>query len=171
MTTEQVIEALADIKEYYGVTLNDRLYYGYEIQPLTNIESEAIDKAIEILEKLNEIARFFNCKESEKMDSNELLKKTIAINGTNKQLDVAVEELSELIQAVCKIKRYGLTRGEYIDNLAEEIADVSIILDELKIMFDLDYYVDQWQESKIKRLQKRLDLSRERRPDVEDLSE
>ena len=52
MTTDQVIEALADIKEYYGVMLNDRVYYGYEIQPLTNIESEAIDKAIETLEKL-----------------------------------------------------------------------------------------------------------------------
>ena len=52
MTTEQVVEALADIKEYYGVMLNDRVYYGYEIKPLTNTESEAIDKAIEILEKL-----------------------------------------------------------------------------------------------------------------------
>lgn len=52
MTTEQVVEALTDIKEYYGVMLNDRVYYGYEIKPLTNIESEAIDKAIEILEKL-----------------------------------------------------------------------------------------------------------------------
>ena len=52
MTTEQVIEILTDIKEYYGVTLNDRLYYGCEIQPLTDIESQAIDKAIEILKKL-----------------------------------------------------------------------------------------------------------------------
>ena len=52
MTTEEVIAILADIKEYFGVTLVDRLYYGYEIQPLMDNESEAIDKAIEILEKL-----------------------------------------------------------------------------------------------------------------------
>lgn len=52
MAIEQVVEALTDIKEYYGVMLNDRRYYGYEIEPLTNIESEAIDKAIEALEKL-----------------------------------------------------------------------------------------------------------------------
>lgn len=52
MTTAQVIEALADIKEYYGVTLNDRIYYGCEILPLTDIESQAIDKVIKILEKL-----------------------------------------------------------------------------------------------------------------------
>ena len=52
MTTEQVIETLADTKEYFGETLKDRLYYGYEIQPLTDIESEAMDKAIEMLKKL-----------------------------------------------------------------------------------------------------------------------
>ena len=52
MTTEQVIETLAVIKEYFGETLKDRLYYGYEIQPLTDIESEAMDKAIEMLKKL-----------------------------------------------------------------------------------------------------------------------
>ena len=52
MTTEQVIETLADIKEYYGERLDDRIYYGYEIQPLTDIESEAMDKAIEMLKEL-----------------------------------------------------------------------------------------------------------------------
>ncbi len=52
MTTEQVIEILADIKEYYGEMLCDRIYKGYEIEPLSCVDNEAIDKAIEILEKL-----------------------------------------------------------------------------------------------------------------------
>lgn len=52
MTTEQVVEALADIKEYYGVMLIDMRCYGCKTEPLTNIESEAIDKAIETLEKM-----------------------------------------------------------------------------------------------------------------------
>lgn len=55
MTTEQVIEILADIKEYYGERLDDRIYFGYEILPLTDIEREAIDKAIEILESLKSL--------------------------------------------------------------------------------------------------------------------
>ena len=53
MTTEKVIETLADIKEYYGEMLDNRIYFGCEILPLTDIEREAMDKAIEILKKLN----------------------------------------------------------------------------------------------------------------------
>lgn len=53
MATEQVIEILADIKEYYRAAgFDGRLYYGCGIRPLTDIESQAIDKAIEILKKL-----------------------------------------------------------------------------------------------------------------------
>ena len=38
----------------------------------------------------------------------QLLERVITANGINKQLDVAIEELSELLQAICKIKRREL---------------------------------------------------------------
>lgn len=91
------------------------------------------------------------------MESNELLKKTIAINGTNTQLDVAVEECSELIQAICKIKRYGYTDEDCYFNLAEEMADVEIILAELKLIFDNEDNVKSWKCDKLTRLEKRLE--------------
>lgn len=57
MTTEQVIEILADIKEYYGERLDDRIYFGYEIPPLNDIEREATDKAIEAIDKAIEMLK------------------------------------------------------------------------------------------------------------------
>ena len=52
MTIEQVIEILADIKEYYGEMLDNRVYFGFEILPLNDNEREAMDKAIEMLKEL-----------------------------------------------------------------------------------------------------------------------
>lgn len=46
-----------------------------------------------------------------------------------KQIIVAIEELSELQKELCKMLRKGNT--DNIKNIAEEIADVSIMLDQL----------------------------------------
>lgn len=55
MTIERVIDILADIKEYYGERLDGSAYFGFEILPLTDIEREAMDKAIEMLKMLKEL--------------------------------------------------------------------------------------------------------------------
>lgn len=47
------------------------------------------------------------------------------------QTFVIIEELAELTQAITKIMRYGLKDGLH-ENLVEEIADVYIVLEELK---------------------------------------
>ena len=86
----------------------------------------------------------------------QLLERVITANGMNKQLDIAIEELSELIQAICKLKRYGYTDEECYFNLAEEMADVEIVLAELKLMFDNEDNVKEWRTYKLDRLEKRL---------------
>lgn len=89
----------------------------------------------------------------------QLLERVITANGMNKQLDVAIEELSELIQAICKIKRRDSLSNESFavkGNLAEEMADVEIILAELKLMFDNEDDVKEWKDYKLDRLEKRL---------------
>ena len=103
----------------------------------------------------------------------QLLERVITANGMNKQLDVAVEECSELIQAICKIKRYGYTDEECYFNLAEEMADVEIILAELKLLFDNEDNVKEWKNYKLDRLEKRLNekYSFETMSGVYDLSE
>ena len=86
----------------------------------------------------------------------QLLERVITAYGMNKQLDVAIEELSELLQAICKVKRYACPHEDYLINLAEEMADVEIILEELKLMFDNEDNVKEWKISKLDRLERRL---------------
>ena len=106
----------------------------------------------------------------------QLLERVITANGMNNQLDVAIEELSELIQAICKIKRRDSLSNESFavkGNLAEEMADVEIILAELKLLFDNEDDVKEWKNYKLDRLEKRLNekYSFETMSGVYDLSE
>ena len=73
------------------------------------------------------------------------------INGDDLTLTIAAEECAELIQALTKVKRYGL-KDEYKGNLQEEIADVLICISEL---LSLGYiYIDkveEWHTYKVNR--------------------
>lgn len=51
--------------------------------------------------------------------------------GANMQLVVLQEECAELIQAASKIQRYGINHDTY-DNFVEELADVSIMIQQMK---------------------------------------
>lgn len=86
------------------------------------------------------------------MNNNELYLQAKDKWGVNVQLDVAIEELSELIKEICKVKRGMGT----IHNLSEEVADVEIMCEQLRFIFDIDFVVDTWKESKLTRLANRL---------------
>ena len=70
----------------------------------------------------------------------EILKAAIRLYGEPAQIDVAIEEMSELTKALCKVKRARDTAGitEASSNVVEEIADVQIMLDQLRINFGRD---------------------------------
>ena len=72
--------------------------------------------------------------------------------GMNKQLVVAVEELSECQKEICKIIR----GGDDYDHLAEEVADATIVLEQVKLMYGLDEAVSEYIDKKIKRLDDRM---------------
>lgn len=74
----------------------------------------------------------------------------LAINkyGTDMQRAVAIEEMSELIKELCKYKR----GAENIAQIAEEIADVEIMLEQLKIMFNCENSVSLYKQNKVARL-------------------
>ena len=57
--------------------------------------------------------------------------------GYECQSNVALEELGELIQAICKYKReeYDKSPQEIKDNLLEEIADVHNMINQLEMYF------------------------------------
>ncbi|MSS42447.1 hypothetical protein FYJ27_01675 [Anaerosalibacter bizertensis] len=65
---------------------------------------------------------------------------------------VAIEEMTELQKELSKNMR-GEENELYI---AEEIADVEIMLEQMKILFNIDEDVEEMKEYKIKRLAERL---------------
>lgn len=65
--------------------------------------------------------------------NNETYKKAIDTYGKDKQLDVAIEEMSELTKEICKFKR----SQDNHQKIVEEIADVEIMLQQLKMICDV----------------------------------
>lgn len=73
--------------------------------------------------------------------------------GINTQLIVALEELSELQKEICKA-----LRGERNTmHLAEEVADATIMLEQVRQIFKIDKPVGKIMDAKILRLQQRID--------------
>ena len=64
----------------------------------------------------------------------------------------SVEEMSELTKEICKIKRGKID----LDALADEIADVTIMLEQLRGIYGLNDAVCDHMDAKILRLQSRV---------------
>lgn len=87
------------------------------------------------------------------MDKNRFKKvceKAVNTYGRDIQMIIAMEECGELIQALSKY-----LRGKN-HNVEEEIADMEIMIQQLKIMFD-SKSIDEWAENKINRLDNRIE--------------
>ena len=100
--------------------------------------------------------------------STEILKKAISTYGKESQIDVCIEEMSELIKAIIKFKRasqkidamevraFRQYISEKVADIAEEIADVEIMLQQLRLIFNCEKEVNGQLEYKINRLKERL---------------
>ena len=90
-----------------------------------------------------------------------ILKEAINTFGISNQIDVAVEEMSELTKELCKINRHlrenmiELYKEDY-NALCEEMADVIIMLEQLKLIFSNEVEVEHYMDKKINRLMNRL---------------
>ena len=82
----------------------------------------------------------------------EILQEAIDRYGTEAQLMMVLEEMSELQKEICKWFRGKRDR----DAIADEVADVEIMLAQLKMIFDIDRKVFDHKEQKVKRLYNRL---------------
>ena len=77
-----------------------------------------------------------------------ILRAAVEKYGQGAQRMKAIEELGELIRA--------LARADDPDNIAEEMADVEIMLAQLKIILGNDADVERWTMKKLQRLNQRL---------------
>lgn len=90
------------------------------------------------------------------MTNHETWDETIRINGTAIQSVVCMEELSELIQAISKRLHGDL---DLDNNLAEEMADVTISIYQLQRMYDIsDEDIHAWIDRKSERQRRRNSL-------------
>ena len=81
--------------------------------------------------------------------------------GETAQIDMAVEEMAELTKVICKVKRAqaGAEMGAAVENVVEEIADVQIMLDQLRLIFARS--TDEVEEDKLRRLLARINSWKE----------
>ena len=78
----------------------------------------------------------------------QILTAAIRKYGPGAQQFKAIEELSELIRA--------LARADDPENVAEEMADVRIMLDQLELIFRNGQKVAKWEVKKLRRLDGRV---------------
>lgn len=82
-----------------------------------------------------------------------ILFRAIDTFGEESQMLMVIEEMSELAKEISK--RF---RGENNnDHIAEEIADVEIMLDQLKLITGTAHKAEWYRDQKLKRLEKRID--------------
>ena len=86
----------------------------------------------------------------------EVYKRAIDTYGADMQMVVALEELSELQKEICKCMRGNIN----LEHMAEEIADVLIMVEQLQQLFLLQDPVSDQMDKKIARLAFRIEAYR-----------
>lgn len=93
-------------------------------------------------------------KKTEMIFDKEILNQAIETYGYDLQINQLVEEIAELLKEASKARR-GLGNKSH---LSKELADVYIMLEQLKIMENIsDYEVQKMIDYKVKRLARRLE--------------
>ena len=91
---------------------------------------------------------------------NDILALAISTYGVDNQIDVAIEEMSELTKALVKLHRFERSGAgdpkEILSSIYEEMADVEIMLTQLEMIFECKTFVEDEKLAKVKRLKERL---------------
>ncbi len=72
--------------------------------------------------------------------------------GAKMQATVAIEEMSEVIKEITKMLRGDLDR----EHMAEEIADATIMLEQLRQMLNINDSVESWMDYKVAALKRKV---------------
>ena len=97
----------------------------------------------------------------------EKIKQVRELNTTQNILTISIEELAELMQVICKLKRLNsqdktLRKEEYqiFEDLKEELSDVYLLLEQIKIINMInDYEIERRINEKIKRTFEKVGVS------------
>lgn len=92
--------------------------------------------------------------EKDKFTEKKIIHTALHKNGAKKQRTKCIEEMSELIKELCKD---DIGEGNNF-HVAEEIADVEIMLAQMKIYYGCEKTVPMFKRSKIKQLGEKLGI-------------
>lgn len=79
-------------------------------------------------------------------------KRAVEAYGKEHRLIICMEEMAELTKELTK----NLRGRRNLQDISEEVADVEIMLEQVKVIFDLKEEVSEAKEAKLLRLQKRI---------------
>jgi len=82
----------------------------------------------------------------------ELTKRALCKWGEDIQFTIAMEEAAEFIQAISKYQRYG---DKYA--LASEYADLTIMMEQIRVILNDDELLEKWLNYKCDKMDKILD--------------
>lgn len=92
-----------------------------------------------------------------KVHQTELCQQIANFYGDDSQMYMAIEEMSELTKEICKYKRLP---NNY-DKIADEIADVKIMIEQLEHIFGVSEKVEKRINYKLERQLRRIEQERE----------
>lgn len=87
-------------------------------------------------------------------DKNELYTRAVSMWGEDLQINLAIEEFSELITELSKYLKFKPASANY--GLIEEIADAEIMIEQMKQIFNCEDSVKIVKNKKLERLDKRI---------------
>lgn len=101
---------------------------------------------------------------------NENIKKIAEHYGFYSQSHMMIEEMAELAQALNKLYRAqgnvqptDIDLIEALDHIYEEIADVEVCLEQIKLLLDCEANVKTWKDIKVARQVKRIEEENDRK--------
>lgn len=127
-------------------------------------EMEDLSREYYLYKRIHYNPDFFKMKQQIEADNarnmhTATLNRAIETYGKDMQLNVAIEEFSELVKEICKNKR----GRNNIEGIIEEIADCYIMLEQMEIIFGIgSTVIDEAKAKKIARLEKRLAEGKEK---------
>lgn len=90
-----------------------------------------------------------------RMKNREILENALTTFGAEAQILMAMEEMAELQKELCK----NLRGKDNVANIAEEIADVQIMLEQMTLLYDCEHAVQANREYKLMRLESRIEAA------------
>ncbi len=96
-----------------------------------------------------------------KSDKEALYADALQLWGAEAQANMAIEEASEFIKAICKVKRDNTLTNYQL--LYEEMADLEIMLEQVKSILCCYDDVELWKQTKLERLRGLVDKAKEAR--------